>query len=86
MYSTARSPSGHNMESFYPDDDEDTMYLRESACLADIFLKILAKWPDATMEQITIGTEHIHTECLGFDQYDAGDWTDFLVITRSIKG
>lgn len=29
----------------------------------------------------TIRAEHIHVRCLGYDSYDRGDWSNYIVIT-----
>jgi len=34
-----------------------------------------------TMEDIEVAIEHIHTSCVGYDQYVSSDYTNFFVIT-----
>ena len=76
---------GHTIRTFWPDDTDTTMYLQSTRPLssADLLQDIYEKWPDASLENITIGTENIQTDCLGYDLYDAGDYTDFLIITKT---
>ena len=68
--------------NFWPDDTEDTMYLAGSHSFNDIIEYCQEKWPDISMDNITISTEDIHTDCIYYDLYDAGDHTTFLVITK----
>jgi hypothetical protein len=51
--------------------------------LAEILARIEEKWPGASAENIHISSEHIHTNCLGYDLYDAGDYTQFILIERT---
>ncbi len=78
---------GYRMEgairSFWPDDDEKTIYRAGECSLEEILELIAEKWPDATPDQITITGEKIHTDCLTYDRYDSGDYTDFIVITHN---
>jgi hypothetical protein len=50
--------------------------------MADLLQKIYKKRPDASLNNIEITSEHIHTDCLGYDLYDEGDYTTFIKITR----
>ncbi|MOA42290.1 hypothetical protein D3C78_1643290 [compost metagenome] len=36
---------------------------------------------DFQLEHAEIEAEYIHTSCLGYDLYDAGDWTRYIHIT-----
>lgn len=71
------------IRTFWPDDTDTEFYIMSSATLEDIIEQAKAKWPQADFSNITIEAEHVHTDCLGHDQYDGGDYTDFLCITRS---
>lgn len=83
-YGTRGGQLGHTIRTFWPDDDENTMYLDATQIwsLSDIHAKIEEKWPGASSENLRISSEKIHTDCLGYDLYDSGDYTDFIVITR----
>ena len=76
-----------SIRTFWPDDDENTMYIDSSPmvapiCMADLLQKIYEKWEGASLTNITIQAEKIHTDCLGYDLYDPGDYTEFIVIRR----
>ena len=43
--------------------------------------QIKDKWPDAQFEDIEISAEHLHTDGLYYDQYESGDYTEYIVIT-----
>lgn len=75
---------GHTIRTFWPDDDENTMYLDATQIwsLTDIQARINEKWPGVSSDNITISSEEINTDCLGYDAYDPSDWTNFLIITR----
>lgn len=68
--------------TFWPDDTETTMYISSDSftSMSDLFKKISEKWPGANMNDMHISAEHIHTDCLYYDRYDAGDYTNFIVI------
>ena len=78
----------NNGDTFKPDDDENTIYLNSSSwtTLADIIYIVQSKWPELSdldsLESINISAENIHTDCLGFDLHDSGDYTNFIVITK----
>jgi len=86
-YGTRPGTLGHTIRTFWPDDTDTTMYIQTSYCviptLADLLQKIYEKWPGASLDNIEISAEKIHTDCLGYDLYDAGDYTDFLLITKT---
>jgi hypothetical protein len=74
---------GTEITDFWPDDTDTEIYIATnggSLPLADLFSKAKEKWPDATLENIEITSEKIHTDCIYYDLYDAGDYTDFLII------
>lgn len=90
-YSTREHRFG-TIRSYWPDDDEDTIYIAADAgCgsmgerLADIIETVKNKWPDVSLEDVHIASENIHTDCLNYDLYDAGDYTNFIVITRDTE-
>ena len=74
------------IKTFTPDNDENTIYLSASILdytLQEIIELIQEKWPDCSFDDITIEAEHIHTDCLGYDLYDSGDYTDYIIIRRN---
>jgi hypothetical protein len=86
-YGTRPGTLGHTIRTFWPDDTDTTMYIQTSDCaaptLAELLDKIQDKWSGTSAENITIGAEKIHTDCLGYDLYDANDYTQFLIITKT---
>lgn len=77
-----------SITSFWPDDTADVMYIASyySLSLSAIMDRAKEKWPGKLdYEDIRITAEYIHTDCITFDGYDAGDYTNFIVITRVTK-
>ncbi len=73
------------IRTFQPDDTDDEFYIAtdwESVGLSEILEKIKEKWPDLALSDVYIEAKHIHTDCLGFDSYDPGDWTNFICVSR----
>jgi hypothetical protein len=74
---------GTEITDFWPDDTDTEIYIPTnggSLPLADLFAKAKEKWPNATLDTVEITSEKIHTHCIYYDLYDAGDYTDFLII------
>jgi hypothetical protein len=86
-YGTRDGQLGHSIRTFWPDDTDTEMYIDagHENTLAELIEKINDKWPGASMSNITMSAEHIHTDCLGYDLYDPGDYTMFIVITRHVE-
>lgn len=82
-YSTRPGVFGHQIKTFWPDNTENTIYIEESACLADIIFAIENKWPGTSFEDIRIRSERIQTDCIGYDLYDPCDRTNFIIIERN---
>jgi hypothetical protein len=74
---------GYQIKDFWPDDTDTVTYIAEGDTLENILADISNKWPGASISNITISAEKIHTRCLGCDLYDPGDYTNFIVITRA---
>jgi hypothetical protein len=72
-----------SIRTFWPDDTDTEIYISETCTLEQIRSWIADKWPGASMANISISSEHIHTDCLGYDCYDSGDYTTFIVIRRT---
>ena len=75
--------------SFWPDDDENTIYLENSRwiTLFDIIYIARSKWPELSdldaLDSISISAENIHTDHLGHEFHYPSDYTNFIVITRN---
>jgi len=67
---------------WWPDDTEEEFYVAEDATLSDILNSCHERWPGFHPEKIRITPEYLHTSCLYYDLYDAGDYTHFLRISR----
>ncbi len=74
---------GHTIATFHPDDTDDTMYIADGVDGATLKEKICEKWPDIKVDELRLTPEYIHTDCLGYDLYDPGDYTNFLKIEAS---
>lgn len=70
------------IQTFWPDDDDSTFYIESYASLGCIMSKAAEKWPGASVDDIEITAEYIHTDCLGYDLFDSSDYTNFLRVTR----
>ena len=83
--SKRKGPMGHTIKDYWPDNTENKMYFANSYCLTveQIIFIAQSKWPDTSLDNITIEAERIQTSCLGYDLYDPSDWTDFIVITNT---
>lgn len=76
---------GTQITDFWPDDTDTRIYIDGNfggERLAEILEKIQEKWPGVSAENIRIIPEKIQTRCIGYDLYDATDWTDFIIIER----
>jgi len=73
--------------NFWPDDTDTEMYLNSDMTnnLPYILNRIKEKWPKDNLENIEISAEYIHTDCIGYDRYDASDYTKFLLIKNHNK-
>jgi len=74
--------SGGIITNYQPDDSDNEFYIAVNASLAEIYDRALEKWPEINMDQIQIYSEYIQTECLYYDCYDSGDYTNFLRISK----
>ncbi len=76
-----------SITDFWPDDTENVIYIESNSFLYDTTIESLddiikAKWPDASISDIKITAENIHTHCIYYDRHDSGDYTTFIVLTR----
>lgn len=74
---------GTSIVDFSPDDTDAEFYIEYGASFDELTSRIQQKWPDVSMSDIRVDAEWIHTSCLHYDQYDAGDYTQYLVIRRN---
>jgi len=70
------------MNEFWPQDTDTEIYIAGECDMEDILSRISKKWPGAKLSEISIEADYIHTKCLGYDLYDPGDYTKFLLIKR----
>lgn len=77
------SRNNGQIKTYWPDDTDTCFYLTDGYTLLDIIDKVKEKWGDIDMSNIDITAERIHTDCLTYDLYDAGDWTNFTVVTKT---
>jgi hypothetical protein len=83
-YGTRPNGIGGQIKTFWPDDTDTEFFLVGGiigVSLVEIIARAQAKWPNICHSRIRIEAEHIHTDCLGYDLYDAGDYTMFLKIS-----
>lgn len=67
--------------SFEPDETDSEFYVAThgTTSLSGILERARNKWgQDIDIEEIQIQAEYIHTECLGYDCYDPGDYTNYI--------
>lgn len=77
---------GTRIRDFEPDDTESKFHIRAHFTdipLLEIWERCRKKWPGIKMDEIGMEADHIQTSCLGHDQYDGGDYTDFITITAN---
>lgn len=73
--------NGGQIQDFWPDDDDETIYIQSYSTINELIEKAKAKWGDnVSLDDVTISSEHIHTYCLTYDSYVSSDYTDFTVI------
>lgn len=73
-----------SIRTFWPDDTDTCFYIPSLSApsLAEIIQRAKAKWgEDIDLEKIDISSEYIHTDCLTYDLFDRGDWTDFVIVS-----
>ncbi len=74
----------HGIRTFWPDNTPDTLYIDASygaLSLAEIIEKAKEYFgQDIDFSKLSITGDHIKTDCLGYDEYDPSDYTDFIRI------
>lgn len=75
---------GTSITDYWPDDGENHFYIKCYGALdvQDVLSRCKEKWgEDIDIGKLCISPEYIHTECLYYDQYDGGDYTNFWLIS-----
>ena len=74
------------IESFEPDNDENTLYIPGtfSNNLEYLIERIKDYFGTKDLLNYSIEAEYIHTNCLGYDQHVPSDYTNYIVI-RNLK-
>jgi len=82
-HSTRLNQTGGSIQMYSPDDTDDSFYMISSGGvpLVDIMERAKEKWTGILPEELSIEAEHVQTDCLGYDLYDSGDYTEYLCIT-----
>jgi len=72
------------IQNYWPDDSDSSFYIASdwATPLSEILETIKEKWPDTSLDDISIEAMYFHTHCIGYDLYDPGDYTNFLCIRR----
>lgn len=71
--------------NFEPDNTSDTLYINSnytSYSLAEIIEMIKEHFGSCDLNQFDISAQYIHTQCIYYDKYDAGDYTKYIVIRK----
>lgn len=74
-----KAPNG--TRSFEPDETDSEFYVATygTTNLGAILERARDKWgQDIDIDDIELQAEHIHTQCLGHDCYDSGDYTNYI--------
>ena len=74
------------MTEDYPVDNEKTIYF-SSGCGQESLQYIIDRARehfgyDVSLDDLSIEAEYRHVRCIGYDLYDAGDYQNYIVITR----
>ncbi len=72
-------------KSYWPENTDDILYFPYETNLQSMLDEVKKIWPEVSLNDICIEARHIHTDCIGHDQYDSSDYTDFVVVTRKIN-
>lgn len=76
---------GGQITDFTPDNTPDTLYInaKNGVTLEDMAILCEAHFgAGSDPRDLSFSAEHIHTYCIGYDQYDPGDYTNYIVITK----
>jgi hypothetical protein len=73
-------------ESIVPTSDSTILYIRGTTCpLNEIMEESIKHFgPNVSLSDLSIGREHFHARCIGYDLYDPSDYDDYITIERNI--
>lgn len=74
----------HGIRCFTPDNTPTCLYVNHGSAysLRDLLDDVHNHFgPNVDFDALLISSEHIQTDCLGYDRYDSSDYTNYLVIT-----
>ena len=74
---------------YTPTNSETTLYIymgmygNNKLNMDDLMWQAMNHFGDyIEWDALDIEIEHVHTRCIGYDQYDSSDWDYYLSITR----
>lgn len=73
------------IDTFWPDNTPTELWLGSdySTSIQDLIDKAKEHFgQEIKLDDLIISSEYIHTDCLYYDLYDAGDWTKFVKIEK----
>lgn len=77
------------MSDSIPKNNENTLYINcgsywthDFSLIMDYFYNHFGE--SSKFEDFLIGSEHIHTRCIGYDRYDPSDYDNYIIITRKL--
>jgi hypothetical protein len=74
------------MKNFIPENTNSIMYIKANFndfSLAEIVNSALEHFQGHVLNDLMIRSEYIHCRCLGYDQFDGGDYDNYIIITSS---
>lgn len=71
----------NGIKTFTPDNTETELWLPSETSMEDLFSAIESHFGDVNTTRLTLSAEHVHTNCLGYDAYDPGDYTNYIKVT-----
>jgi hypothetical protein len=73
---------GTEIWDFTPDDTDTEMYIMSDLyySITELLEMARAKWSDASLDNIKIASQRIHTHCIYYDLHDPTDYTDYLIL------
>ena len=83
-YGTRGGAFGGKISTFEPDNTEKVLYINTTYItvgLDEVLGKIREHFGVIPFGRFDIDAEYIHTDCLGYDSYDPGDYSNYIKIT-----
>jgi hypothetical protein len=83
-YGTRPGRFGYTIQTFWPDDTDNEIYISsdDGKSLQEIIEIAMCKWPDIDFSELSISSQKIHTNHLGYDFYDSSDYTEFIILRK----